>query len=330
MQFFEKSFFFFFFSLLPLFSNPNPSYLSIEELLLKGSELADNEQYSESLRVLNQAMGMLKEIPREHPLRLETEKLIRLTKGRSLVARYRKGKLKAYSDPNALQPLESETREFKASQVFGKVLARKVWEPRDDIRPGHSIGLGRRITVLPNGGIELTSSSDESTTLRTVQASSFDLANQNSFVLHSGSYVLHTTSKNQKMTISSPLADIEIHSSDPFAVMIGVTTNGGMKIINLLGSFDIKSGRNKLSMVPGELSFALPEGFSRKMNVELSTLIVTSNLLTDFEKPPVFLKKLRQQAMMQALRTRKRFRTVVGDVKSNENFELKVLKEEPR
>ena len=66
------------------------------------------------------------------------------------------------------------------------------------------------------------------------------------------------------------------------------------------------------------------------MNVELSTLIVTSNLLTDFEDPPAFLKKLRQQAMMQALRTKKRFRTVVGDVKGADNFELKVLKENSR
>jgi hypothetical protein len=31
--------------------------------------------------------------------------------------------------------------------------------------------------------------------------------------------------------------------------------------------------------------------------------------------------------MLQALRTRNRFRTVVGDVKGRENFELKVLQE---
>ena len=31
--------------------------------------------------------------------------------------------------------------------------------------------------------------------------------------------------------------------------------------------------------------------------------------------------------MLQALRTRKRFRTVVGDVKGTDNFELRVLKE---
>ena len=35
-----------------------------------------------------------------------------------------------------------------------------------------------------------------------------------------------------------------------------------------------------------------------------------------------------QQAMMQAMRTNKRFRTVVGDVKGNDDFELKVLRKE--
>ena len=82
--------------------------------------------------------------------------------------------------------------------------------------------------------------------------------------------------------------------------------------------------------MPGELTFALPEGFSRKMNVELSTLMVTANLITAFGEPPSYMKKLRQQAMLQAMRTNKRFRTVVGDVKGNENFELKVLREEER
>ena len=63
------------------------------------------------------------------------------------------------------------------------------------------------------------------------------------------------------------------------------------------------------------------------MSLELSTLMVTSNLLTKFESPPVFYKKLRQQAMLQALKTRKRYKTVIGDVKDRENFQIKVLEE---
>ena len=63
------------------------------------------------------------------------------------------------------------------------------------------------------------------------------------------------------------------------------------------------------------------------MSVELSTLMVTSKLITGFEEPPIFHKKLKQQALIQALRTKKRFRTVVGDAKTNSDFQIKVLEE---
>ncbi len=306
----------------------NSVHLSIEDLLLQGQELADNDEFSDSLKVLNQAMGMLKQAPRSNPLRVETEKLIRVVKGRSLVARYRGGNIKSHTDPNALLPLTQESREFKIIQLLGKVLARKVWDSRDELHVGEFIGLGRRITVLPKGGIELTTSSKDDITIRSLQAASFDITGNTRFALHSGSYVIHSMGENSVLSIMSPLVDLVISSTEPFAFMAGVTTNGGMKIISLLGEIELSTDGYKTSLVPGELSFALPDGFSRKMNVELSTLIVTSNLLTDFNQPPVFLKKLRQQAMMQALRTRKRFRTVVGDVKGNDNFELKVLQEE--
>ena len=77
---------------------------------------------------------------------------------------------------------------------------------------------------------------------------------------------------------------------------------------------------------PDENGFILPEGFSRKMSVELSTLMVTSKLMTGFDDPPVYHKKLRQQAMIQALRTKKRYKAVVGDAKNSDDFEIRVLK----
>jgi len=50
--------------------------------------------------------------------------------------------------------------------------------------------------------------------------------------------------------------------------------------------------------------------------------------MTAFDEPPVFFKKLKQQALIQALRTKKRFRTIVGDAKTNSDFQIKVLNEE--
>jgi hypothetical protein len=99
-------------------------------------------------------------------------------------------------------------------------------------------------------------------------------------------------------------------------------------VISLLGEIELKQKQKpSTSLRPGQLIFSLPDSFSRKMSVELSTLMVTSKLMTGFDEPPVFLKKLKQQALIQALRTKKRFKTVVGDAKTNSDFQIQVLEE---
>ena len=91
-----------------------------------------------------------------------------------------------------------------------------------------------------------------SCTLRTIQAASFDLVEADSIALHSGSYVLNTEKPRTENFV--PLTAVKISCPDPFALMIGVTTNGGMKIIVLLGSVQISSGTQLQSLIPGELS----------------------------------------------------------------------------
>ena len=111
--------------------------------------------------------------------------------------------------------------------------------------------------------------------------------------------------------------------------MVGITTNGGLKVIGLMGDCILEQpDAGSSTLKPGELVFILPEGFSRKMSVELSTLMVTSKLMTAFDDPPVYHKKVRQQAMIQALRTKKRYKAVVGDAKNSDDFEIRVLKPE--
>jgi hypothetical protein len=113
--------------------------------------------------------------------------------------------------------------------------------------------------------------------------------------------------------------------------MIGITTNGGLKMISLLGEVELRrTGENLLKLRPGQLVFVLPKGYSRKMYIELSTLIATANLLTIFEEPPLYYKRLKTEALVQALRTKRRFRTVVGDVKGRDSFEMKVLQEDQK
>lgn len=295
------------------------------ELYNQAKQFSDNGSYTQSLRFLNQALGFLKQSSSSHPMRIAIEKEIRIVKGKSLLARYQ-DRMKL-SNPNFKAqplPLDQEPSDIEITQFYGKILAREVWQSIEVDDSRNYLGFNRRITVLPKSGIELFNKYNSSI-VRTVDAASFIINNNGNYELHTGSYCIYSEKKNNAITINSPLSTVGLSSKSPYACMVGVTTNGGLKIINLLGEIHLEKTDFSEETLPGQLVFSLPKGFSRKMNVELSTLMVTSNLLTKFDSPPVFYKKLRQQAMLQALKTRKRFKTVIGDVKDRENFQIKIL-----
>ena len=300
----------------------------LKVLVESGNALVKKNDFSGALKFYNKAMGILKQTPQDDPIRIELEKKIRVTKGRLLVSRFRLGNVKISPIGQSQQVAPKEPKDFLITQVFGSVLARELWPNRDSLFSNESLGIGRRITVLPNGGIELVSIGAGNMGVRAAKAASFELRKENEVELHSGSCLLNFSGRDPSASVFSPLSDMTMKSNDPFVVMIGVTTNGGMKMICLLGKITVQTKNESLKLLPGELCFVLSEGFSRKMNVELSTLIATSSLLTDFDKPPPYSKRLSQQAMLQAMRTSKRFRTVVGDVKNRDNFEVRVLREE--
>jgi hypothetical protein len=302
---------------------------SVQSLLKKGRFEAESGNFTLALNHFNTAMGHLRQVSSSHPLVEQVQKEIRLTKGRSLVARFKnRSGLKA-SGKTQLLSLQEEPEDVIVTQCFGSVLVRDIWQPRDINRKGELFGFGRRITILPSAGVEVSFKDQSNYVVRSVEAASFAMNEKQEFDFHSGSFCLSTLAKNTRCSIKSPLSELVLESEDPFAVMLAVTTNGGIKIIGLLGEIELKQNqKSPISLRPGQLVFSLPDGFSRKMNVELSTLMVTSKLMTAFEEPPGFFKKLKQQALIQALRTKKRFRTVVGDAKTNSDFQIKVLNEE--
>ena len=298
----------------------------IERLLEAGRAEAEKGDFTKALGYFNKAMGYLKQASPKHPLNEVVRREIRVTKGRSLVARYRNRSGLRLVAKDELLPLDQEPRDVLVRQRFGTVLAREVWQPKKIAQIGEYIGFGRRLTVLPEGGVDLYFGDESEFSLRSVDAASLALPGDKVFDLHSGSFAISSTNKLNSCTVKSPLASLKVSCEDPFAVMIGITTNGGLKVISLLGDCVLEQeGVPSTSLRPGELVFALPEGFSRKMSVELSTLMVTSRLMTGFEAPPAYLKKLRQQALIQALRTKKRYKAVVGDAKNSKDFEIQVL-----
>lgn len=301
----------------------------VKSLLDQGKLEAENGEFANAMNSLNQAMGYLRQVSSSHPLLEEVQKQMRITKGRSLVARYKNRSGLNSIEKNVLLSLREETEDVYVDQCFGTVLAREIWHPRDINRKGELFGLGRRITVLPSAGVEVSMKNGFKYSLRAVEAASFALLDDNIIDFHSGSFSLSSLEKNTRAIIKSPLTEFVLESEDPFAIMLAVTTNGGLKVISLLGEIELKQKQKpSTSLRTGQLIFSLPDGFSRKMNVELSTLMVTSKLITAFDEPPTFFKKLKQQALIQALRTKKRFRTIVGDAKTNSDFQIQVLEEE--
>ena len=296
-------------------------------LLSEGDALTENGNFPAAVSALNRAMSLVEQKTKPNqPLREKVERALRITKGRAIVARY-KEKTNKGSKPNVSAQLE-EPEEVDVRQFFGSVLIRGKWEPRSLSKPGESFGLGRRVTVTSKSGVELQLPGKGDLSLRAVDACSFSLLTEDVLGIHSGAYDLRADEDDAKLRLEAPFAELELASDDPFAVMFGVTTNGGLKLIGLVGEVELRrSGEKTQELRPGQLVFALPKGYSRKMYVELSTLITTADLLTSFEEPPVYYKRLKTEALAQALRTRRRFRTVVGDVKGNESFEVKVLKE---
>ena len=296
---------------------------TIEQLLQRGNSLMDEKEFSGALFELNKAMGILK-YKHYHPLRPQVEEAIRLAKGKLLVARYSQRETTEEKGEKIL-PVDLESKHFQVSQVFGKTIAHKIWQRRENLQVNDFLGEGRILTVLPKSGIEIEDYRNGNFTLRSVNSAGFTLTNESTINLHSGACLIHWKRSSLPLLFRSSLTDLKLYSKAPFVVMLGGTTNGGIKVIALLGevSLDLNGFTEKL--LPGELVFALPGEFSRKMNVELSTLLGTSDLLTNFSTPPVYQNKLLQQTKLQALRTKKRFRTVVGDSRDRKNFELKVI-----
>ena len=299
---------------------------TVDEIFQRGLDLQKQKEYDGALWELNKAMGMVKQ-NYNHPLREKIEEAIRVTKGKLVVSRYAKRKRLPQNTENTLDTLSNEPNDFIVQQVFGKALARGIWENRDNLLKDDFIGIGRTVTVLPDAGIEVTRSILQFFH-KVRPGSELFLQSEEHLSLHSGSYCIHTLQEATNLQITSPLVDLEIRSDKAFAFMVGVTTNGGMKLIGLLGRMTLIMNEREEEILPGQLVFCLPEEFSRKMDVELETLMVTSKLLNSFPTPVVFHKKLRQQALLQALRTKNRYRSTVGDVRGNKNFEITVFPED--
>ena len=130
---------------------------TVEEIYNLGIELQEKREYDGALWELNKAMGMVKN-NYNHPLRKKIEDALRVTKGKMVVSKYasRKRSSLLREGGDELDTIENEPFDFVIQQVFGKTLSRKVWGNRDELKTEDPVGLGRTVTVLPDGGVEIS------------------------------------------------------------------------------------------------------------------------------------------------------------------------------
>ena len=288
------------------------------------SQLYQEKRYQEVVLLIEAELKDLPDVPENAERREKFLSMLRLAKAKLLLARYQ-GQLNEIKE-KALR--SKEIAGLVITQTYGTIW-RSEYQERRKASTGGSVYLGSTFFVREKSGLEITSEDGEM--IRAVDSSVFSFFGNRGIRLNEGTFLLHLPKGAESFRVEAPLAEATFWSKKASTALISVTTSGGLKIIANERDLTVtlsKGGETKLR--PGELVFALPEpqGLSRKMDVELSTIIMTANLLTGFEEPVPFNSSLRLAAAIQAQRIKGRFRAVVGDVKTDDDFQVKVVPED--
>ena len=311
-------------------TNPTVDHQQLANALMYKGDIAANEsKFTEALAFYETGLNHALNLSDKGDMIVEFQSKIRQTKAKSLVYHFKSNQVPARVNRNDLLPATLETKDFIVLQSFGSVCLNRKWTESkiDNLRK--FFGMGRKVTVFPKSGVEFIPNGDQKLISRIVGPAGFLQSNTSTIEVYSGIYLFSAKKKPANLIIEYPLGKLSIEADTPFAFILEITTNGGCKIIGLLGELNFyMADKRSVPVAPGELVFAMDDNFSRKMHVELSTLMATSSLFTDFEGPPELFKKMRQQALIQALRTKRHYRVLVGDAKTLDDFEVQVLEEE--
>jgi hypothetical protein len=313
-------------------SKEKVNHLEEANSLTQAGETALGEgRYDDAVRSFQNALTHTQKIKDGSMLSDSLSSKIRQAKAKSLIYHFQSNSNdQEDSDREALLPPTLESQEFLVLQSFGNVSAQRIWAKRMIYGEDDFVGKGRKITVLPNSGIELSLNPTYDLTVRSVGSSGFVLPETNLCEFYSGAFLISGKRLSPRVwSFVCPLGQVWVESGTSFAFTLEITTNGGCKLITLAGEpvFYLEN-RTRLALEPGELVFVMQNEFSQKMNIELSTYIATTPLVADFEEPPMLSRKMRQQALIQALRTKRHYRALVGDAKTMDDFEVNILDEQ--
>ncbi len=191
---------------------------------------------------------------------------------------------------------------------------------------GQPVPVGARLFVRDESGLELRLRSGEILRLGTL--TNLEVGQPRQFLLHKGAVLLSLPGESEGYQVASPLSELKLQGAG--AVMLGVTQSGGFKVVGIHGKLQLHIEGQDTEIGAGELVFVFTggSGFSRKVDVELATLVQTATLIRDFEQPLPFLEDMMKAARRQNRLIRDRYRALVGDAKTDKEFELKIVKEQ--
>ncbi len=215
---------------------------------------------------------------------------------------------------------------FEISQLSGTQFLRGITGLKE-CQLGEVLPKDAALFVRSESSLEATAATGE--LLRLGAKTNLELGRKRNLEIYKGALLLSVPENAHGFTINSPLSRVEVQGEG--ALMTAVTEIGGLKCIGLLGNLHLTLPNQKSTELrPGELIFVFTEGrgFSRKVNLELATVMQTASLIRDFEEPLPFLEDIAHIAKKQNRRIRNRFRALVGDAKSDKDFELMILRDE--
>ena len=194
------------------------------------------------------------------------------------------------------------------------------------LKPASFLPLNQAISIRPRSGIETMVAGYQ---FRFGAETNFTI--QEEFIeVQAGSIFFQSRKMGNSITFNSPESSLTV--SGIATCMLEVETNGGVKILGLLGRAIIKTGSSseKLALLPGELTFVKPGSseISDIININLERVVSTSFLVSGFKNSASFLSSINSVVRAQQESIGKTFRAEVGDAKTADSFEVIAIPEE--
>lgn len=216
--------------------------------------------------------------------------------------------------------LSGQGRHLLISQIGDGAIVSKEQGIIEPLRRASFLPLDFRISVPARSGLETLSAGYQ---FRFGADTKFSLVDE-ALHLHEGSIMIQSRKMGNRVVIQSPESLLRI--SGVGTCMLEVETNGGVKVIGVLGRMIMRAGKEskETDLLAGELIFVKPgeSGFGDKINVNLSKVLETSFLLSAFKNSTSFQNSLVSIARVQKDSTSKIYAAEVGDAKESDTFEI--------